>query len=500
VHGSHRTAVGLALVLVVTAFAHRGVLELELMGWDSWPTIAASRIGSASELASPFVEELMDGRYPGGHFWRPVTSLTFAIDWSLSRLDPFGYQRTNLLLLLGLVAAVAALARRLLGPGPGAWLATAVFALHPLHLETLPAAARRADLLASLFTTLAVLAAAPRAGGRARPGAAALCTGLAFASKEVGALALPMVAAAALLLPAPAKRGERLAALWRTAALPAAVFAALLALRSVALGGLGGHPESSLAAGALRGLLGAADYARSLLLPQPLVGSPHADAALFAALAAAAAAGAAIAARATAAPAAASPPARVLGLLGVWLAGLLVLTGVSGVRASWYGEAFLPAYAIGVGVVAEGACSARRAGRRAAAGACAAIAALLAAAPLARSGLVHDYAEWRTASAQARAFLARLDEAVAHAAPGSVVRVPGLPLGGGAPLHEVGIRSALCMTEYSAQAYADLAYAGRRVRVVLRPDGAPASPALEGVITIDALPLPSPLLAAPEGP
>lgn len=496
-HGSHRTAAGLALVLVAAAFAHRGVLGLELMGWDSWPTIAASRIGSASELASPWTQQLMDGRYPGGRFWRPVTSLLFALDWALWGLDPFGYQLTNLLLLLALVAAVNALARRLLGPGAGAWLATWLFALHPLHLETLPAAARRADLLASLFTTLAVLAAAPRPAGRARAGVAALWVGLAAASKEIGAVALPLVAAAAGLLPA--SHGARLAAAGRAAALPAAVFAALLALRATVLGGLGGHPESSLASGALAGLLQLPDYARSLLLPQPLAGAPAADTALFAALGAAAALACALVARATPEEPAAPPPARVLGVLACWLAGLLVLTGISGVRASWYGEAFLPPYAIGVGLLAEGARAAARERRRASAALAGGVAALLTATALLRSPLVHDYPEWRIASAQAREFLTRLEDAVAGAAPGTTVSVPGLPLGGGTPIHEVGIRSALCMTDYSAQAYADLAFIGRRVRVVLNPGG-PPSPPLEGVVTVDALPLPSPLLGAPAAP
>jgi len=75
VHASHRSVLGLALVLGAAILAYRGVPRLELLGWDTYPTIAASRIGSASDLADTLREELMDGRYPGGRFYRPLTNL-----------------------------------------------------------------------------------------------------------------------------------------------------------------------------------------------------------------------------------------------------------------------------------------------------------------------------------------------------------------------------------------------------------------------------------------
>ena len=108
----------------------------------------------------------MDGRYPHGHFYRPVTTLSFALDHAVWGLEPSGYHLTDLALLLACAIAVAALARRLLGPGVGPLLAALLYALHPLHVETLPVAARRADTLAQLFTLIALLAAARRAARR----------------------------------------------------------------------------------------------------------------------------------------------------------------------------------------------------------------------------------------------------------------------------------------------------------------------------------------------
>jgi hypothetical protein len=503
VHASQRSVLGLALVLGATAVAYHGVLGLELMGWDSYPTIAASRVASHSDLAGTFGEELMDGRYPGGRFYRPLTNLLFALDYALHGLEPRGYQLTNLLLLAAGVVAVHALARRMLGDGPGAFVATAAFALHPLQLEWLPAAARRAEMLATLFTVLALLASLPAGAQRPRPVWSALGVLLAAASKEIGAVALPLVAGAAALLPGPqeprGRAGAALAAAARGAALPVAAFAVYLAARLAALGGLGGHPESSLALGALRGLAALPDHARSLLLPQPLFGAPGLDLAAWLALAGGAAAGLALTTRGGGLRAGAPPPRRVLALLAGWLALLVALTGVSGVRAAWYGAPFLPAYAIGLGLLADGALAAARARRRAAALVAGSVAAALLASHLRYSGLVHDYPEWRVASEQARTFLARLGAALAEAAPGTTIAVAGLPLGEAKPIGEVGIRSALCLADYSVQAWAELALPGRPVRVVMRT-GPPPTPPQPGVITVDVAPLPSPVLLGEAAP
>jgi hypothetical protein len=123
-----RDAIGLTLALAAALAAHRFVLDLELMGWDTYPTIAASRIRDLGDLWGSFTEKLMDERYPAGSFYRPVTNLFFA------------------------------LARRWLGPGAAPWVAALTFALHPLQLETVPVAARRADMLFSVFLCWALIA------------------------------------------------------------------------------------------------------------------------------------------------------------------------------------------------------------------------------------------------------------------------------------------------------------------------------------------------------
>jgi hypothetical protein len=126
VQGSQRTALGLLLGLAAVGVAYRGVIGLELVGWDSWPLVAASRIERASELPALLGRELMGGRYPGGRFHRPLVSASFALDGALGGTARLAYQLTNLAALCLGALAVRVLARRLLGDGAGAWIAPAV--------------------------------------------------------------------------------------------------------------------------------------------------------------------------------------------------------------------------------------------------------------------------------------------------------------------------------------------------------------------------------------
>ena len=77
--------------------------------------------------------------------------------------------------------------------------------------------------------------------------------------------------------------------------------------------------------------------------------------------------------------------------------------------------------------------------------------------------------------------------------PGTTIVVPGLPLGNGEPIERVGIRSALGLSDYSVEAYAALVAGELSVRVVLSPAGAPTPPHPD-VVTVDVIPLPSPVL------
>ncbi|MEO8275532.1 MAG: hypothetical protein ABI639_04890 [Thermoanaerobaculia bacterium] len=104
-----------------------------------------------------------------GHY-QPLTWLSYGIDARLSAATPRGVHATNLLLHLIATAFVAALGWTLSGGGPRAAIASdfrrralasllsaAIFALHPIRVETVAWATERRDLLSSVFVLAALL-------------------------------------------------------------------------------------------------------------------------------------------------------------------------------------------------------------------------------------------------------------------------------------------------------------------------------------------------------
>ena len=164
------------------------------------------------------------------NLFRPVVSLSFAVDHVLWDLQPRGFHFTSLLLHALNTALLFVLARRAvadwrdrvpaaapddLGADVAAAVAAGLFAVHPLLSEAVGYVSGRGDVLAATFVLLALLAL--RTGVR-RPRALALGLGLMIVgalTKEV-AVVVPVVALAAdrLLLDGDAAARRRRLLTW----------------------------------------------------------------------------------------------------------------------------------------------------------------------------------------------------------------------------------------------------------------------------------------------
>ena len=123
-------------------------------------------------------------------FYRPLTYTTFWLEHQLWGLDPTGYHIVNVLLhtangllLWGILARLAV---------PGAWLIAAVFAVHPLHVESVAWAIERKDVLSGLIYLACLWVWLPFLEG-ARPERAPARYGLALLLFAAGLLAKNMV-------------------------------------------------------------------------------------------------------------------------------------------------------------------------------------------------------------------------------------------------------------------------------------------------------------------
>ena len=88
------------------------------------------------------------------HYW-PLVYTTFWLEHKLWGFAPAGYHIVNVLLHGANTLLVWHLLRRL--AVPGAWVVAAVFAVHPLHVESVAWVIERKDVLSGLFYLAAVL-------------------------------------------------------------------------------------------------------------------------------------------------------------------------------------------------------------------------------------------------------------------------------------------------------------------------------------------------------
>lgn len=440
---------------------YRALLGLPLIGFDCYPLIASARVQSLADLWGLVSEELMDGRYTDGRFYRPVTHASFALDYAVHGLQARGYHLTDLLLLAAACTAAGAAALRLFGERARltAVIAAATLGLHPLVMEVVPVAARRADTLAIGFGALLV-ACAPRPG-QGRDWWGLLWAALAVGSKESGALA-PLVLAAWAWLEVREQR-------WRHAldvAVPAFLgLGLMLVLRGFVLGELGGHGESGLPSLALSANL-AKDYALLLLYPQPWAGNmPALRTAVWVTLALLAL-GAWIAGRNQEA----SRPGLVLAWF--WAFAVLAISLLSGRLHDWYGIGFLIPYGLLLGELLRVGLITAKAKRWAIAGLLSIPASLLLTSHLATSHVLRPYDNLLRAGTVATKTFAELDRLLASGQPGHVLTLdPWSPVLPGNP-DGSQVRNLFLFGHYSMQAYADL-HASYPVRVGMQGGRAP---------------------------
>ncbi len=195
-----RTWAWLALPLVVAAAAYARVLHGEFL-LDDFPSIVESpAVKDLGRALRALVPELLRGG-------RPVTDVTFALNYAAGGLDPWGFHLVNLALHLAVAGLVFLFTRtvlRLAGARPAGVMAVVVagtFALHPLQTQAVSYVVQRAEVLASglYLASLLLLLQAERSGRTPR---GALAYGLALAAfvLGLGAKAIVVTMPAAYLL------------------------------------------------------------------------------------------------------------------------------------------------------------------------------------------------------------------------------------------------------------------------------------------------------------
>jgi tetratricopeptide (TPR) repeat protein len=162
-----------ALIVAATLLAYLPALQAGFIWDDDQYVTGNPTLRTLAGLGRIWVEPGATPQY------YPLTFTTFWIEHALFGLAPAGYHLTNVLLH----AANALLVWRLLDrlAVPGAWLAAALFAVHPVHVESVAWITERKNVLSGACYLGALLAYLP---------IARLAPGTASAGRYAAALAL----------------------------------------------------------------------------------------------------------------------------------------------------------------------------------------------------------------------------------------------------------------------------------------------------------------------
>jgi tetratricopeptide (TPR) repeat protein len=140
------TALGvLALAASITSIGNSFVQ-------DDLPIVRMNAEVHSLHLWRLFTHSYWPDPYPR-ELYRPLTSVLLSLEWVAGGGWPLLYRLVSILLYMVASWAVYRLARRLLDPGP-AWLAAALFAVDPVHVEAIALAVNQAELVVATLLCL----------------------------------------------------------------------------------------------------------------------------------------------------------------------------------------------------------------------------------------------------------------------------------------------------------------------------------------------------------
>src|SRR5438552_2348611 len=137
------TALWAALIVVMTFVAYVPALQGGFVWDDDAYVTRNATLRDMEGLRRIWLEPTSFPQY------YPLVFTTFWLEYHLWGLDPFGFHVTNVLLHASSAVLLWLLLRRL--GVPGAWLAAAIFALHPVEAESVAWVTERKNVLSGLF-------------------------------------------------------------------------------------------------------------------------------------------------------------------------------------------------------------------------------------------------------------------------------------------------------------------------------------------------------------
>ena len=153
-----RPGIFLSILGVVILIVYDVSLSFQFAWDDTFQIVDNPLIRSWSSVPRAFMSDLWFHVHRGQLYYRPLFTTWSIFNYSLFRLNPWGWHLTAVLLHVAAVCVFFFLSRKL---GLAYWTAagaTVIFALHPIHIESVSWISAASDTMVALFYMAAFLA------------------------------------------------------------------------------------------------------------------------------------------------------------------------------------------------------------------------------------------------------------------------------------------------------------------------------------------------------
>jgi hypothetical protein len=149
---SRQTLLACALLALMVILVHGQAVTFAFVSYDD-PQLVTERPVVREGLTAKSIAWAATSTQTGN--WFPVTRLSHLADAEVWGMAPGGHHATNLLLHLANALLLFLGLRSLTGAFWRSWLVAALFAVHPLHVETVAWVSERKGVLSTTFWLLA---------------------------------------------------------------------------------------------------------------------------------------------------------------------------------------------------------------------------------------------------------------------------------------------------------------------------------------------------------
>ncbi len=149
-----QSRLGCLLLAAVTLAVYANSLDNPFHYDDVHSIVDNPHLRDLERIPSFFVDPTTFSENPDNAMYRPLLLTSFALNYAVGGYEVRGYHLVSIVLHLGCALLVGGLVRRILDEVWAGWFAAALFALHPIHTESVNYISTRSEVLAAFFLLL----------------------------------------------------------------------------------------------------------------------------------------------------------------------------------------------------------------------------------------------------------------------------------------------------------------------------------------------------------